>query len=165
MSEWRTLLQRLVNINTDEFPLLVYQVAPATGQIWPQALPSNTTITDFYALCDGGNIGQYHWYRTSDLPSVNEHWMKHLAHYYPDGSSPIVKGRHLIFAIDSGGAPLIWDSLNDTVATFWFKGGDWEPTGLNMDEFLSALFSLQPEVDTLWFEALQQLQNGNHPEF
>jgi hypothetical protein len=157
-SNWRTLLQRLARIETtDEFPLLVYRVAPSRSQTWPAELPVNKAILDFYALSDGGYIGDYQWYTLSELPSIHEQWMDRLAHYYPNESSPLLKGRHLVLALDSGGAPLIWDSQEDKVATFWFKGGDWEPTGFNMEEFLTALFAPKQE-DTLWFEALQQLR-------
>jgi hypothetical protein len=160
MSDWRIQLSSLVDQReTALFPLQVYRVAPASGQEWPHELPVSVTLMEFYARCDGGYIADYQWSSLSELPDVNRFWIEALAGYYLDGSGPLIPRRHLVFAIDSGGAPTIWDCVTDHVAAFWFKGGDWEPTGQTMEEFLTALFSPADSSD-LWFQALQQLSEA-----
>jgi hypothetical protein len=71
----------------------------------------------------------------------------------------LVPGRHVVVATDSGGAPVIWDAEADLLASFYFKGGDWEPYNVCFEEFMEALFFHPDKVAAgdLWVEALRQL--------
>lgn len=53
-------------------------------------------------------------------------------------------GRHLVFAEDAGGCPIILDSEGGSVSSFFFKGGDWEPIAPSMEKFLQDLFVENP---------------------
>ena len=157
-SDWRNDLRALVAArDTALFPLLVYKAHPPSSDAWPPALPVSDSISQFYSVCDGGYIGELNWCSLNHIESQTHNWIDGLKGYYQDGRDVLVAGRHVVFAIDSGGAPLIWDSETDLMATFWFKGGDWEPTQHNLDEFLNALFAPSKESGS-WGEALVQLR-------
>jgi hypothetical protein len=56
----------------------------------------------------------------------------------------MLPGRHVVLATDSGGAPVVWDAEADRLASFFWKGGDWEPYNLGFEAFMEALF-FRPE--------------------
>ena len=158
MADWRYLLQCLVRANgSNLFPLLVYKVDPPQNFVWPDELPVSTTLRDFYGLCDGGYIDEYNWLSSGNLSIENARFVEDTKQYYPDNTSPLIPGRHIVLANDAGGAPLIWDKEEDKVSTFWLKGGDWEPMNLDMETFLENLFEPTDESN-LWFNAVQQLK-------
>jgi hypothetical protein len=167
MNDWRHLLRTLVMIGkSDTFPLLVFTANPPVVTPWPQDLPASSAIHELFALCDGGFFADYNWLGLStELPECeqltlqNIYWHKHLTNYYPDGTSPLELGQHLIFGNDASGAPLIWDRNSDRVSTFFFKGGDWEPIAKTFEEFMTALFFPKTiDENDMWHEALVQLK-------
>ena len=127
---------------------------------WPSGLPSSPHIREFYELCDGGNFGlDCEWHSIGTLASENELWHRHLTGYYPDGSSPLTRGQHLVFGRDAAGALYIWDIQTDHVTTFFFKGGDFELRAILFTAFLHRLLfpELASSPDDLWYQALRQL--------
>ena len=117
-------------------------------------------MLDFYRLCDGGPLSlQYNWCSLSELEAETATWCESLHNYHDDGQPVLIPGRHVVLAIDSGGAPVIWDADSDRLASFFFKGGDWEPYNMGFEEFMEALF-FDPErvaAEGMWSEALEQL--------
>ena len=137
MKNWREILQKLVESNgSEEFPLLVFSVSEPAGMDIDEKLPVNDAIRDFYSICDGGVISlQYTFFDQGSLVFQNKQWQQNLHNYHDDDTPVLLPDRHLVIGLDSGGAPLIWDSLNDCMATFFSKG-DWEPIGYTFDEFM-----------------------------
>lgn len=133
----------------------MYRVNPPQPFNWPPELPVSETLTIFFSICDGGYIGDFQWFRLNELAFETTHWLERLAGYSQDRSSPLIRGQHVVPGTDPAGAPLMWDSQTDLVATFWFKGGGWEPIG-GLDSFLQELFSPTNPEDH-WFQALAQL--------
>lgn len=163
---WRDRLRCLVKwSNIATFPLLVFKTNPPSGISWPDNLPSSAEILALYTICDGGFLGEFNWFGLSPLLPVqeqiilqNEFWWNALKNYYPDESSPLERECHLILGVDSAGAPLIWNKTTDAVATFFFKGGDWEPLAESFERFMNQLFCTKAqEQNDLWHEALLQL--------
>lgn len=166
MHDWRQLLRCLVTIRKSEtFPLLVFTANPPVNYPWPEHLPASPGIHELFSICDGGFFADYNWLGLSaQLPErerltlQNAYWHEHLAGYYPDGTSPLSDGQHLILGNDASGSPLIWDRNTDRVSTFFFKGGDWEPLESTLEEFMTGLFSPTTiEENDMWHEALAQL--------
>jgi hypothetical protein len=161
VSDWREQLAKLVRARgTDRFPLSVFDVAPSCGQAWPDSLPSCKGLRDFYALCNGGPLSlQYNWLPLSELQTETARWRELLHDYQGDGRPVLLPGRHLVLANDSGGAPVIWDAESDRLASFFWKGGDWEPYILSFEAFMEALFFRPEQVSAgdMWLEALGQL--------
>jgi hypothetical protein len=159
MNDWRSDLKKLAQLeDTSDFPLLIYEVNPPSSTKWPDSLPSSPAIREFYEFCNGGFIESYNWFRIEDVADETTRWVNALVNYYGDGKGVIVRGRHIVVAEDSAGAPLVWDSKTDLMATFWFKGGGWEPANQNFERFVEHLFSPTNETD-LWYQALEQLRN------
>ncbi len=161
MGKWREQLAKLVRARgTDRFPLLVFDVAPPSGRPWSDSLPSCQGLRDFYSLCDGGPLSlQYNWLPLSDVVGETVRWREMLHGYHGDGRTVLLTGRHVVLATDSGGAPLVWDAESDRLASFFWKGGGWEPYNLDFEAFMDALF-LRPEqvpAGDMWVEALGQL--------
>ncbi len=167
MHDWRQSLRDLVTIGkSDEFPLLVFTANPPVNVPWPQDLPASKPIIELFQLCDGGFFADYNWLGLSpELPAreqlirQNAYWHEQLAGYYPDGTSPFVKGQHLILGNDASGSPLIWDRNSHRVSSFFFKGGDWEPIASTFEEFMTDLFFPKTiDENDMWHEALAQLK-------
>ncbi|TWU22952.1 hypothetical protein Pla52o_24850 [Novipirellula galeiformis] len=167
MNDWREWLRSLVSMgDCDTFPLLVFHANPPANEPWPSDLPASPAIRDLFAICDGGFFGDFNWFGLSpQLPErerltlQNAYWHEQLSGYYPDGTSPLTSGQHLILGNDASGSPLIWDQINDRVSTFYFKGGDWEPIESSFEEFMVGLFFPETvEENDFWHEALSQLK-------
>ena len=167
MHDWRESLRDLVTIGkSNPFPLLVFTANPPVSAPWPQNLPASNPIHELFQICDGGFFAHYNWLGLStELPKreqltlQNAYWHEHLKDYYPDGTSPLAQGQHLIFGNDASGSPLIWDRNSDRVSTFFFKGGDWEPIAQTFEEFMTDLFFPKTIDETdMWQEALAQLK-------
>lgn len=148
MHDWRQSLRDLVTIGkSDIFPLLVFEAHPPTDAAWPRNLPASKPIRELFHICDGGFFANYNWLGLStalpqreQLTLQNFYWHEHLRDYYPNGTSALVKGQHLILGNDASGSPLIWDRNSDHVSTFFFKGGDWEPIAPTFEDFMDDLF-------------------------
>lgn len=159
MADWRQLLQALLTTGSKaSFPLATYKAKPPASGTWPASLPVCTPIVDFYRLCDGGYIGDYNWHGRDELAARTADWVDGTKGYYGDGRDAIISGRHVVLATDASGAPLVWDATTGLMATFWFKGGDWEPTGKDFEQFMAALFTPQG-TDDLWAQAVHQLHD------
>jgi hypothetical protein len=167
MNDWRRQLERLVAARESKlFPLNVFNLAPASGNSWPSNVPSCKGLRDFYDLCDGGPLSiQFNWLPLAAVEAKTAQWRDMLHDYHGDGQPILSSERHVVLAHDAGGAPLIWDTIEDSLATFFWKGGGWEPFGLGFEEFMSALFFAPEQVRAgdlergdLWTDALKQLE-------
>jgi len=161
MKNWFLQLNRLVNVNgTDEHPLFVFKVNPPSISNWPNGITPNKSLVDFYKVCDGGLISlQYNFIELKDIELETKQWEQNLHNYYGDGQRVLIYGKHVVFAFDSQGAPIIWDSENDKVLSFYAAGGDWEPFNQSFDEFISSIFiNSEEDDDDIWFIALDQLK-------
>lgn len=166
-TEWRVQLEKLVRARgTDQFPLLVFELSPPSGKPWPESLPACQGLQDFYAICDGGLLSsQYNWLSLTNIAEETARWRAMLHNYRGDDEDILASGRHLVLAHDSAGAPVIWDAKADRLASFFWKGGDWEPYNLGFEEFMTALFldpsrvSAGGEAGALWVKAIRQLDD------
>jgi hypothetical protein len=160
MPDWRSLLTKLVAARESElFPLLVFRLAPPAGGQWPAGLPCCPALRDFYAGCDGGILDQFDWHAQADLERETDRWREMLHDYHGDGQDILASGKHVLFATDSAGAPVIWDATDNSVASFYSKGGGWEPFGRDFEGFLADLFDAArfQRPGDLWAQALAQL--------
>jgi len=163
MKTWQEILSAIVkNKKTDLFPLSVFTVSESKTAKWPEELPCSNTILEFYKLCNGGYINHFNWISIEEIYSQNLTWHEETKGYYPNGRDAFGK-EHLVLAFDPTGAPLVWNSISDLMATFWFEGGDWEPLNKTIEQYLQYLFiDYQPETpNDLWYEALQQISTEN----
>ena len=168
MPSWRERLAKLVAASpAGEYPLLVFDAARPSGKEWPSHLPSCQGLKDFYGVCNGGVLSvQYNWLPLERVSAETDRWRNLLEDYFGDGQPVLLEGRHVVLADDSSGAPLVWDASHDRMATFFPKGGDWEPFRLSFEDFMTALFFEPFRVyagsndDDLWIQALQQLESS-----
>ena len=163
---WRDRLAQLANTADDaEFPLIAFRVSqPVENATFPDLLPSSGGLRDFYAICDGGSIGDFQIVGIGEIEESNRHWRQNLSNYYPDGTSPLNE-QHLVLGSDSAGAPLIWDSERDAMLTFWFKGGDWESLDATFETWIQDLLvPARPLEGDLWHEALALLDNNSEQD-
>jgi hypothetical protein len=93
----------------------------------------------------------YHWNSLATIRASTDYWINLLE---DDILSP---EKHFVFATDSGGAPLIWNAAIGEVATYWWKGGQWEPEAASMGEFLKNLFN--PPENHFSYELLLQFDS------
>jgi hypothetical protein len=159
MSEWRNTLRKWVHManSSKPFPLSAYEIRASSFDQWPTDLPVSPVIQEFYRICDGGYSYLYSWAPLAELASRTGQWIKHLSDYDGKGRNILTAGRHLVWGEDSGAAPLIWDASTNRVATFWFKGGDWEPLADSPEIYLQEIFNPAPDQET-WYQAIKQLE-------
>ncbi|WP_244422646.1 SMI1/KNR4 family protein [Ktedonobacter racemifer] len=123
---------------------------------WPSSLPVCQALKDFYQICDGGCFHWFTWPPLSQLVPLNSSWFRLLSAYDERGDV-LLPERHVVLALDSGGAPVIWDVSTNQVAAFFPKGGDWEPPlASSIEAFLATLFNPKDDGDW-WGLFLQQL--------
>jgi len=129
-------------------PCFLYAPQAAIEYVWPSELPCNDEIKEFYEICDGGNFGpMLRFIPVENLVEQTNHWVKMLSNYDERGDI-IKKGRHVVFAHDADGTPWIWDSQTGVVASFYWKGGDWEePFFPSFAEFMNYVFTPDAEDD------------------
>lgn len=89
-----------------------------------------------------------------DLAKETSRWINLLRDY--DARGDILQaGRHIVFANDADGTPWVWDSATGTVASFYWKGGDWEePSFASFDDFMDYVLSPRGD-DSSWARALK----------
>lgn len=162
MREWKTVVRKMAGLTRGqllgEWPLAGNDIAPPRQSEWPPSLPVCEAFLRFYALCDGGYFGNsaYRLFSLSEVAGRTGEWIDGLRDYDQRGDV-LIPGRHVVFGEDSAGAPLVWDSHSGQVATFWFKGGDWEPIANSPEAFLERLFNPDPGRDAEWAEAIEQV--------
>jgi hypothetical protein len=160
--DWRVELRALAAVGkTEQFPLLVYEVRPASREPWPVELAEpSASVLEFYRLCDGGYLGGHHqWIAVGELLTENRRWWDLADGRTWTADSPIHPHRHVILAYDCGGFPLVWDQRTDQLLTYYFKDSDdLEHQGPTIDELMTRIFDPSYQ-DDLWQEALGQLRS------
>jgi hypothetical protein len=86
------------------------------------------------------------------LASETQRWIELLRKY--DGRGDVLfAGRHVVFANEADGTPWVWDSITNEVATFYWKGGDWEePRFKSFSDFMEHI--CRGADDERWTAAL-----------
>jgi hypothetical protein len=98
-------------------------------------------LQEFYGLCDGGSLEWFHWFPLSQLAERNREWGQSMREWDARGAA-LDSARHVVFAQDAGGCPVVWDARTDEVRAFQVDGGDWEtPLASTMEAFLTRLFN------------------------
>jgi hypothetical protein len=152
-----------------------FSAEPPSGGRWPKGLPSSPLFDEFYAACDGGDLGPFSFLPMAEIAADTESaadWMEDVA---PEGLPP--RGRWLVFGRNDYGHELIWDADRDAVLLYDSDGGDlWDAddamlaydgsgpgsTGhLTLARFFERLVnpaaSSDDEATELWTEALESL--------
>jgi len=159
--DWQEKLRRLVQFyetlradGRSTEPFWVWTVKPPVPFEWPVLLPPAPTLRRFYELCGGGEFGpMIRFVPAGKLHAVTVSWIDTLRDYDERGDI-LIPGRHIVFANDADGTPWILDTTTGEVASFYWKGGDWEePRFGSHDEFMEHIFA--PELDDAhWASAL-----------
>jgi hypothetical protein len=162
MNRWEDVVAKMAFLPREFFlgrwPVFANDISPPAGLLWPAELPASDALRRFYALCDGGAFGNcaYNIWGLAELPTRTERWIEELRDYDARGDI-LSPGGHLVFGEDSAGAPLIWDAATDRVATFFWKGGDWEPIAPSAEAFLNDLFNPDPAENPEWAESIEMI--------
>src|ERR1051326_8133448 len=139
--DWRMLLPRLVGAGrTLPAPLNVFYATAPSGRRRPPGLPAAPLLLDFYALCDGGQMGFVEWLPRQRLKPETLDWVSQLDGGAEEGWGPLVMGRHLVFAYTDVG-PVVWDAEADQVAAYQNGACSWELYEQTLEEFLEELFN------------------------
>jgi hypothetical protein len=163
MRDWRHTLQKwitqknvIASLAQKQVECWAWEIRVPSSDRWPSSLPVCQALKDFYQICDGGCFNWFNWSALSQLVSLNALWLQQLRAYDQRGDV-LFPDRHVVFALDSGGTPVIRDASTDQVATFYPYGGDWEPPlASSIEAFLSTLFNPKDEGDW-WSLFLRQL--------
>ena len=92
---------------------------------WPKGLPSSPVLAEFYAECDGGNLGTFSFLRLAEVADQTRSTTEWMAGREPEGMPP--EGRWLVFGSNEYGHSLIWDADRDAVLLYDSDGGDlWD---------------------------------------
>jgi hypothetical protein len=161
VNQWREVVVKMVALPREAFltcPLAANAVTPPSGSNWPDGLPVSQALRSFYGLCDGGTFGNcaFNVCGIGELASWTTKGIELLRDYDSRGDI-LLPGRHLVFGTDAEGAPLIWDAVTDHVATFFWKGGDWEPIADSAEAFLHGLFNPDPEEEPDWAQSVDAI--------
>lgn len=168
--DWRAKLTRLVQFYAtqpdrvrQEEPFYLWVVDQAVPFEWPPALPVAPSLRQFYEICGGGEFGpMMRFIPASQLAERTQSWIETLRNYDHRGDI-LVPARHLVFANDADGTPWILDASTGEVASFYWKGGDWEePRFRSHDEFMEHIFVPEKD-DPDWAAALEAIL-GSDPD-
>jgi len=160
MRDWKLRLTVLASLDnkTTPFPLTVFDAAPPSQLDWPQSLPRDEQLVEFYRTCNGAYLGAHlRFFDLESIESETARWVTTLRGWDDTGDvlDPL---RHVVVALDAGGCPVVLDTATGLVAAFQFDGGSWEPPlASSFEEFVSQIFNSPEEDDDLWSEALKQL--------
>lgn len=158
--EWTQKLQKLVRFYADPAkslikPFYLWAVDQPVPFEWPAALPFVDSLHRFYTVCGGGEFGpMIRFVTASRLAEQTESWTRTLRDYDARGDI-LFPGRHIVFANDADGTPWIVDASSGRVASFYWKGGDWEePQFTSHDEFMNYVFRPGEDYPD-WMAALE----------
>src|SRR5579872_5799016 len=119
MRDWRQALQRwitykdvIASLAQNKVEYYAWEIRVPSSGIWPALLPTCQAITDFYQICDGGNFNWFELPALSQISELNHFWFRMLSDYDKHGNVLVPK-RHVVIAVDSGGAPVIWDAVTN----------------------------------------------------
>ena len=160
---WRETLRSIVAFYASDRPrqdpTFLYDAEPPRSTPWPESLPLCQGLQDFYCLCGRGEVGpMIRFIPLVELEKETSHWINLLRDYDTRGDV-LQAGQHIVFANDADGTPWIWDSATGRVASFYWKGGDWEqPSFLSFDDFMDYILSPRDD-DPSWANALQAFTN------
>ncbi len=162
MTDWKLALQILVdqNIPKEDFPLVGYEILVPSTTSFPIDLPHSNEIIEFYALCDGGMLGDYSWFQLDELQQKNSYWQMSLKDIYPNNLPPFFSEIHLVIAETSQEYPLIWDKSTNQVDVFDMHKEEWVNAQMLFNDFMYELFDAEIQVgkDDSWGMALIQLE-------
>lgn len=149
----------------EEEPFFLWVVNPPVPFEWPSSLPHLPSLERFYSVCGGGEFGpMIRFVPASRLGQQTARWVETLRQYDERGDV-LFAGRHVVFANDSAGAPWIIDATNGRVASFWWKGGDWEePVFASLDEFMEQYIFRPSPDESDWAKALSTLFGAETPQ-
>jgi hypothetical protein len=155
--DWRLSLDELAKRGRARvYPLLVFEVHAPSGLTWPTELPAHLPLEEFYRLCDGGYIAHINFARMADIIRLTQRWVATLRAWDNRGDV-LDPRRHVVWAEDAGGCPLIVNASDGVVRTFQPDGGNWERGHVGVDAFLMWLFNESGPDD--WRQALATLEH------
>jgi hypothetical protein len=144
--EWEKRLTRLVLFYgmtaEPEDPFFLYEASQPQASEWPPSLPFSAALEKVYRICSTGRFGGID--RLLPLPEAALWTTRYIetGRDYDTRGDVLCAGRHIVFAMDADGTPWILDALTGRVASFYFKGGDWqEPSYPSVDVFMEAMLS------------------------
>lgn len=150
--DWRISLAQLVRRgDSDTYPLLVFDAPRPSNLEWPTSLPPDPGLREFYQHCDGGYLAHIKFAALRDLADLSGRWVECLRDWDKRGDI-LDPRRHVVWAEDAGGCPLVVDVADRSVCTFQPDGGDWETRYGGVDAYLTWLFNESGPDD--WREAL-----------
>ncbi len=173
MRDWRQVIQQWV-AQESRIALLAEQHAeywawmwaralpPPPRDPWPAHLPTCQALQDFYRRCDGGSLEWFQWFPLSQLAERNREWGQSMREWDARGAI-LDPARHVVFAQDAGGCPVVWDASTDEVRAFQVDGGDWEsPLASTLEAFVRKLFNPvagEQDMDESWYLFLNWLDS------
>lgn len=156
-------------------PLDLYRIEPSSKQPWPEGLPANSLLHEFYAECDGGSLGPFSFLALAEVPDETESTADWMEGRGTEGMP--ATGRGVVIGCNEYGHSLIWDADRDAVFlydsdsdTLWdadegtlaYDGSSPAPTGrISLARFFERLVNppndAGDELTMTWSEALDHL--------
>ena len=141
-------------------PFYLWDVQPAAPFEWPSSVPYVKSLARFYAVCSGGEFGpMIRFVPVRSLANETERWRQLLAQY--DSRGDILRtGEHIVFANDADGSPWILHVATGRVASFYWKGGDWQdPPFPSHDDFMEYVLDPGPDAP-VWAAAVSEVMGA-----
>ena len=158
---WEDIARVLGGLDPDEatsyWPLSEYGFEPPEDEDVSSTLPCPEALRQLYRALGGGTLGPdpFTLIPVSQLVEQNRHWRREL-----EGMTPVAGGglaeRYLVFALDAGGEPVIWDEGTGEVGVLTIVSATWESQAESIEDWLEDLFDEEVHEGTDWGEALTQ---------
>ncbi|HWE40745.1 MAG TPA: hypothetical protein VG406_29665 [Isosphaeraceae bacterium] len=103
-----------------------FHLEPPSGERWPKGLPASPLLREFYAECDGGELGSFSFLPLEELAEETESVLDWMEGNTDPGARPKA-GRCVMFGHNEYSHALIWDADRDAVLIYDSDGGDiWD---------------------------------------
>ena len=143
---WENRLTRLVTFYAKTThpgdPFFLYDADPPETPNWPQDLPPSPDLERVYRICGSGRFGGIDRLLCLSEAAVWTARYLESGRDYDSRGDVLKPGVHIVFAMDADGTPWILDVVSGRVASFYFKGGDWqEPSFPSFDSFMEHMLA------------------------
>lgn len=142
-------------------PLFLYSVEPPSDTPWPENLPTCDSLLDFYALCDGGYFGpMINFFSKVHLSIRTNKWIELLRNYDHHGDV-LIPNRHLVIAEDADGTPWVFNAIDQSVKSYYWKAGQWcDPRYESHDDFMNAV--MYKDLNSAdWSKAIELIRHNS----
>ena len=153
---WKNKLKEIVERRGEgTFPLLVYKVDGP-----PETIKEieDLIISEFYSLCNGGFIQEYNFLPLEKMLDEEE-WKAFTTGFFEtEEENILLQPQNYVIAMYFGN-PVIWNSDENNIYTFYIDGFDTESMNKTYEAFIEDIFNKELyDESNMWRRALDLLK-------